>query len=424
MKSNFALQTFFLLLVWLCLQNFNVVNHASEFRGKNNDSGVGTKHTPDYPSDYFFKESYSPFLDLSAYRIKKVVLDAGHGGKDPGCIGASSREKNNTLAIVLKLGALLKEKYPDLEVIYTRDTDVFIELNERAAIANRNNADLFISVHCNAVSTSKIHGMETYVLGQHRAADNLEVAKRENAVIALEDNYLQNYGGYDPNSPEAHIFSSVYQSAYLEQSILFASLVQQHVTLLSERNDKGVKQAGFLVLRETAMPSVLIETGYLTNREEEAYIASEMGQDIMAQGILDAFTVYKQQLEGDAKPSPVVVKNTTKPVPAQRTTASTEPKPVVVKTPAKQGGDTKASKAATPVAAVSSSYRILLLSWPSRLDRKTGQMSLLDEIVEEQKDGKFYYYTGKYNKRPEADKMLQEIKNLGFHTAYVVEIGK
>lgn len=340
---------------------------------------------PAWHSDIFFTGG------KSNYKIKKVVLDAGHGGKDPGCKGvASSQEKHHALAIALRLGAYLTLNFPDVEVIYTRKTDEFIELNERAAIANRNNADLFISIHCNSISVSHVHGAETYVMGLHTAQHNLEVAKRENASIFLEDNYQKNYGGYDPNSPEAHIFSAVWQSAYLEQSILFASFVQQNARTIAGREDKGVKQAGFLVLRETAMPSVLIETGYLTHRAEEEFIASEEGQDKMAHAIAEAFRLYSAQMEGGG------------------------PRVALKKPPAVPKKDPVADKAAKP-------FRILLLAWPNRMDTNSGLLSLLRDVEEEFVDGKYNYYLGRFKTREEAEKKLPELQNLGFRTAKIVE---
>ena len=409
------------------------------------------------PSTLYLPPSTLYPLPFSAYKIKKVVLDAGHGGKDPGCKGAVSKEKDNTLAIVLKLGEMIKGAFPEVEVIYTRQTDEFIELNERAAIANRNKADLFISVHCNAVKAPHINGAETYVMGLHTAEHNLEVAKRENAAIFYEDDYQKNYEGYDPNSPEAHIIGSVWQSAYLEQSILFASLVQQFALSTAARADKGVKQAGFLVLRETSMPAVLVETGFLTNRTEEEYVASEEGQAQLAQAIFEAFEAYKQQVEGAVaeqkagagntgtatKPPAVSQKNTGGPK-----TVSTPPKPApTTNTPEQPAGKSAGTSTAKPQTTVpvkaqttapaktqtakpaSTSvttaepigpFRIFLLSWPMRMDKSTGQMALLNDVAEEKIDGNYCYFTGKYSTLAEAEKMLPEIKNLGFRTAAIV----
>lgn len=469
MRKQVAHQTLLILVAWLLLQNFNLsaLNPVSghEHRcektvfhsggGKSTDSHCTANHSEGKVCAVFDGRR----LSNGAYRIRKIVLDAGHGGKDPGCIGASSKEKHNALAIVLKLGALIRAEFPDVEVIYTRETDVFVELNERAAIANRNNADLFVSVHCNAVSASRIHGAETYVMGLHTAQHNLEVAKRENASIFLEDNYQKNYGGYDPNSPEAHIFGSVMQSAYLEQSILFAGFVQQYAAEIAGREDKGVKQAGFLVLRETAMPSVLIEAGYLTNRMEEAFIASAEGQEQMAEAIFEAFRAYKAQMEG----TPFVARSV-KPAPAQMTAKSGQAVAVpagnktsiepAAKTPSRPVPAAAAPKQNTSVAlnnttqAVSVSggatrrgeadlyadeiplldmsgksgsgaFRIHLLSWSSRLDKNAGQLGLLGDVVEEKSAGQYHYFTGKFATRAEAEKMLPELFNLGFRTAKI-----
>lgn len=237
-------------------------------------------------------------LGNSPYQIKTIVIDPGHGGKDSGCLGSFSQEKHLALAIALKLGEHISSIYPEIEIIFTRKTDVFIPLHKRAEIANRSKADLFISVHCNYAEYSKrVNGTETYVMGLHTAEYNLEVAKRENASILLEENYQETYGGYDPNSPEGHILLSMFQNAFLEQSIRFAEKVENQFSAVAGRNSRGVKQAGFVVLKETAMPSVLIETGFLSNLEEENFLFTERGQDLIAGSVLRAFTEYKREVE-------------------------------------------------------------------------------------------------------------------------------
>lgn len=242
--------------------------------------------------------------------VKTVVIDPGHGGHDPGCHGVGSKEKNVCLAVGKYFAEAIEQNFPDVKVIMTRSTDVFIPLNERAAIATRNKADLFISIHCNAiVNASKTMGTETYVLGLHATEANLSVAKRENESILLEKDYEKNYDGYDPNSPEAHIILSMFQNAFLQQSLSFAAKVQQHSYKVSSRKDRGVKQAGFLVLRHATMPSVLVETGFLTNRTEENFLRTKNGQKSMANALLMAFSDYKQEMEGGA-PAPVVLLET------------------------------------------------------------------------------------------------------------------
>ena len=227
--------------------------------------------------------------------IKTIVIDAGHGGKDPGCHGGFAHEKHVCLAIALRLGELIKLKYPDVKVIYTRDKDVFVELIERANIANRAKADLFICIHANAGS-NLAYGTESYVLGLHRTEAQQKVAERENSIISLEDDKGAKYKDFDM-SPDAIIAKQLQLSVFLDQSILFATNLQKEFKRIG-RYDRGVKQAGFLVLYKTTMPSVLIETGFLTNPNEENFIGKNEGQEKMANSMFKAFENYKNQLEG------------------------------------------------------------------------------------------------------------------------------
>jgi N-acetylmuramoyl-L-alanine amidase len=397
------------VIAWLLLLNFNFLYANENLVPVRQHCRTGCKSMETLGAEVIhLPHSYTP-----TYRIKTIVLDAGHGGKDPGCIGATMREKENTLAIVLLLGAMIEEHFPDIKVIYTRETDVFIELDERAAIANRNKADLFISVHCNSVGSAAINGAETYVLGLHRMQDNLEVAKRENASIYYEENYQKRYGDYNPDSPEAHIISSFWQSAYLEQSILMAQYVQQYAVIEADRQDMGVKQAGFLVLRETAMPSVLVEAGYLTNKAEEAFLASDEGRQQMAAAIFKAVKAYKLHLEDGV--SSVVEK---KPKTVQPPAAKAQPKAAQKPQPA----PVAVKKTDPPVNQAPESttgYRIQLISWPKKLDINSGKLSQFGSVKEEFKDGKYYYFTGHFKSREEAEGVLPEIKNLGFKTAVI-----
>ena len=224
-----------------------------------------------------------------------LVIDAGHGGKDPGAMANGAKEKNINLAVALALGKLVEQNCKDVKVVYTRKTDVFVELNERANIANKAKADLFISIHTNATA-AKVgpQGTETYTLGMHRAADNLAVAKRENSVITLENDYEEKYEGFDPNSSESYIIFELMQDKNMESSVKLASLVQKQFRNTAGRVDKGVHQAGFLVLRATSMPSVLIELGYINNKNEAAYLTSTAGVNAMAKSIYNAFVAYKK----------------------------------------------------------------------------------------------------------------------------------
>lgn len=240
-------------------------------------------------------------LNLTKLSLNTIVIDAGHGGHDSGCIsyGKDVYEKDVCLKIAKKLGQKLEDSIPGVNIIYTRTDDTFIPLWQRADIANRNNADLFISVHCNAHQQSQFHGIETYVMGLHKSQGNLEVSKRENGAIMLEEDYQENneYNGFDPDSDEAHIILSLYQNAFRNQSLTLASTFQENVEKKNIRKNLGVKEAGFVVLWKTAMPSILVETGFLTNPAEKEYLTSNVGQNKIAHSIYESVLQYKDKLE-------------------------------------------------------------------------------------------------------------------------------
>ncbi len=254
-----------------------------------------------------FSHKYKP-----VFGVKVVVIDAGHGGKDPGCHGSKYKEKDIALAVSLKLGKFIEENFTDVKVIYTRKTDVFVELQERAEIANRAKADLFICIHCNSacvrdkklkrdICRDQVEGAETYVMGIKNEKGKLDVAKRENSAMLLEDNYVKKYDGFDPNSDESYIIMSMFTDTYLEQSLSFASKVQKQYSIKAARTDKGVKRASLWVLWRTYMPSVLTEIGYLTNPAEEHFLGSVKGQDYISAGLFRAFREYKDEVEGVSK---------------------------------------------------------------------------------------------------------------------------
>lgn len=226
-----------------------------------------------------------------------IVIDAGHGGHDAGAIGSFSKEKNINLRHALLLGDMLKEKNPEIKVIYTRDNDVFVDLNERARIANRAKADLFVSIHTNAAKNRSANGVETFTLGVSRNKENMEVAMLENSVILLEDDYEKNYQGFDPNSTDSYIMFEFMKDQYMDRSITCADMVQTRLVNASQRLDRGVRQAGFLVLRATTMPSILVELGFISNREEEKSLNENKNQIALATALYKAIIAYKHDLE-------------------------------------------------------------------------------------------------------------------------------
>ena len=246
----------------------------------------------------FFSETAS-FVQYVSKPPFTIFIDAGHGGKDAGASGKNVYEKDIALKIALKLGAYLQQNLTAVRVLYSRTNDIFVPLHKRVELANEQKADVFFSIHCNAMidNPSPVKGTETYVMGLHNAQENLSVAKRENKVVLMEKDYTNNYQGFDPSSDEGHIVLSMFQNAHLSQSLLLAQQVENQFSTTAKRKSRGVKQAGFVVLRTTTMPSILVETGFLSNLEESKYLNSEKGQVYTASAMYRAIKAYKKTLE-------------------------------------------------------------------------------------------------------------------------------
>lgn len=230
--------------------------------------------------------------------MQTIVIDPGHGGKDAGAVGKHCYEKNIALAVSLALGRLINENFPDVKVIYTREDDRFVELRQRSRIANQNHADLFISIHCNSSKSKDANGVETWIMGNHKNDDNLKVAQLENSAILQEQDHEEHYDNFDPNSPDAYIIFSLYQNVFMDQSLSFAAKIQDQYGQRVPSVDRGIKQAGFIVLWSCALPSVLTEIGFISNAAEEKFLNSEDGQQKIALSLFNAFKEYKYQVEG------------------------------------------------------------------------------------------------------------------------------
>lgn len=340
------------------------------------------------------------------YKIKVVVIDAGHGGHDPGAIGKNSKEKDIALAIALKLGNYIKANFKDVKVIYTRDTDVFVELWRRSDIANKANADLFISIHCNAVDNPKPYGTETYVMGLHKSKANLDVAKKENSAILLENNSNENYNNFKPNSTESYILFSLYQSAFRDQSIDFAKKVEIDFKNRVGRHSRGVQEAGYLVLWKTTMPSVLIETGFVSNANEEKFLLSEKGQDYIASGIYRAFKQYKLEMEGSPEENPVVEKPKTEP----------NPQDIIPTTKPTENTATNREEADEDEIIFGVQFTTHKEKKPSSSQSFQG----LDDVWNYYHSGLYKYVSGKYYNLEDAVEHLKIVRSKGFTDAFVV----
>jgi N-acetylmuramoyl-L-alanine amidase len=318
-----------------------------------------------------------------------IVIDAGHGGHDPGAMGSIINEKVINLSVALKLGNLISENMNDVKVIYTRKTDRFISLDERTEIANRNKAHLFISIHTNSVlKGNQVTGTETFTLGLARNDESLEVAKRENAAILLEEDYKQKYEGFDPTIAESYIIFEFMHNTHMEQSINFASEIQKAFKA-AKRSDRGVKQAGLLVLRKTSMPSVLVELGFITNKEEERFLKSASGQNKLAKALYDAFTTFKHEYDR---------KNGTAADTKKTTTATT-------------------AKNTTTTA--TTYYRIQLLASKTKLKPNAAQLKGYKNVSVYEENG-YYKYTYGKSSDPDSIKALQRKIKKDFKDAFIV----
>jgi len=326
-----------------------------------------------------------------------VVLDAGHGGKDPGKVNQNHvKEKDIALKIVLQVGEIL-EREKNIKVVYTRKTDVFVELMERGRIANKADADLFVSIHCNA-HNSQASGAETWVLGTHVNRQNFEVAKAENSVILLEDNYEVKYKGFNPNSPDSVIGLTLMQEEYLDQSIQLASIIQDGFTKNLKRVDRGVKQAGFVVLHQTAMPSVLIETGFLTNSDEGSYLNSEIGQDKFSKSISSDILKYIQQLTLNTVVGNNIAKNENNPVSKTNTDIANNSSNIISKI----------------------IFKVQIASGANKIETKSYNFKGLNNIERVQVDGSYKYYLGSTSDYTEIKKMHELAKSKGYSSAFIV----
>ena len=326
-------------------------------------------------------------------KIQTIVIDPGHGGKDTGALGKVSKEKTLNLAVALKFGNYIKENMPDVKVVYTREKDKFVELSERAAIANRNNADVFISIHCNSTGTpNSAYGAETFVMGESKNEKNLAVAKKENAAILLEDN-TDAYDNFDPNSTEAYILFSLSQSLYQSQSLDLADKMQKQLTKKAGRYNRGVQQAGFLVLWKTSMPSILVELGFINNAKEEQFLNSEKGQTQLALALYRAFEEYKREFEAENSNSTV--------------------EPVANEKPEKTGKPEKSNVGDTY-------FTVQFASRDKKVASTEKAFNGVKEVEVYEYGGAFRYISGRFTSKDAATKRQAEVRALGYKDAFVI----
>lgn len=415
----------------------------------------------------FIFSSFSPNIK-PLFGVKVIVIDPGHGGKDPGCHGVKTMEKDVALAVALKLGKYIEENLKDVKIVYTRSTDVFVELQERAEIANRAKADLFISIHCNSacvrdkklkkdICRDEVHGAETYVMAPKNEKGKLDIANRENSAILLEDNYVQKYQGFDPNSDESYIIMSMFADTYTDQSLNFASKAQKQYSKYASRYDKGVKRASLWVLWRTYMPSVLTEIGYLTNAEEEQFLGSEKGQDYIASGLFKAFREYKDEIEGNVKKyedeiekreAYKMTKMDSLDAEKQQITKNNEKKDSIMaatkqveknnpeankekttdnKENTGKTNDTKTSEIASATTKKGNEgskqllvYKVQLMSSDKQIPLTSGKLKNVQKPGEYMDNGMYKYTAGEFSKKQDAVDLQNSLRKSGFKDAFVI----
>jgi N-acetylmuramoyl-L-alanine amidase len=350
---------------------------------------------------FLFLSNNSANAQLNKNILNTIVIDPGHGGKDSGTMGTKrykKYEKHIALAVSLKLGEYISNEFPDIKVIYTRKTDIFLELNERTELANNSSADLFISIHCDGFTNSSPSGASVFVMGMSKLKANMDVAMRENSAIYMEDNYQQKYEGFDPKSQESYIVFSLMQNTFLNQSLKIAEEVEKEISTRANRKSRGVKQAPFYVISRTNMPSILIECGFLTNPKEEDYLHSEIGQDYIASAIFRAFRTYKKSVEikddiiiGNSE----MIEDTT-----LKTEKITDKKDIIEKTNVKL------------------LYKVQIGTY---LKSMLNDQNFIDLKAEEHKiNGTYRYYISSDNNKSNADTLKDRLRELGFNGAFIV----
>jgi len=367
-------------------------------------------------------------------KVAKVVIDAGHGGTMPGAVGKLCKEKDINLKVALLVGKLISENFNDVTVIYTRKGDETVDLYKRAEIANKNKADLFISIHCNASENKSAHGVETFVMGLGKSDESISIARKENADMLLEKDYKTNYSDFDPNSPEAYIVFSLYSSAYLNWSTIFASKVQSHLLRNCNLTDRTVQQAGFWVLYKVAMPSILVELGFISNVEEEKYLVRKETQELLALSIYNAFAEYKNLIEGSEKPF-LPVSNTEKKEQINGSQPENKTEPENEITDAFQNQNLSHSEITPdttefnttinitenkePLIINNIRFRIQFFLSKDNFNISDKKFSSLSDVKKYKENGVWKYTSGDFNSLYEAQNKLKEIKKL-YSDAFII----